>query len=144
MNHTFIIAIIKSALGGFLPHVKKNILHQFSIYEFTLFINLFILCVSIPLYFKYHNLNETLIKIKKYENNWILYLYALFITIGIYMSNYITLKEQVVIYKPLLSGLNILFIYLYGYLFFDKDNNINIYKIIGTIFIFLGIFFIYE
>ena len=146
MNHSFNIIFFKAFISSFLPHFKKNILKQYSIIEFTILLNVFILIVTIPIYYKNESIRTTISKVRKSNptDKIILFIYASLITLGIYLGSYIISKEQVTIYQPLQSGLNILFILLYGYLFFKKDNDINIKKIMGSLLIIFGIYFIYK
>ena len=90
-----------------------------------------------------HTLQKSVNKVITYKDKYIFLYFIVSAISGIYLGTYLLEKEQVVILKPLQYGMNTIFIMLYGYLFFQKDNKITYQRVLGTFFVLVGIYLIY-
>jgi drug/metabolite transporter (DMT)-like permease len=145
MNHSLVYIAIRSAIASLTPHFQKELLKEFSVFEIIFLLNLFILFISVPTYiWKGHSLQNSIHKIINYEAKYIFLYFIVSAISGIYLGTYLLKNEQVVVLKPLQYGMNTIFIILYGYLFFRKDNVISYQRIIGTIMVLIGIYLIYK
>jgi drug/metabolite transporter (DMT)-like permease len=144
MNHSLLYITLRSAISSVTPHFQKQLLKTFSMFEIIFLLNLFILCISLPTYImRGHTLQKSVNKVITYKDKYIFLYFIVSAISGIYLGTYLLEKEQVVILKPLQYGMNTIFIMLYGYLFFQKDNKITYQRVLGIFFVLVGIYLIY-
>jgi drug/metabolite transporter (DMT)-like permease len=134
MQYNFhLLAIIGTIIAVFQTFLKKDILNDCSIAEEVIFTTFFLLCSYIIIYMVHEKktFKDFFNKLQSNKNNifYKLLLFDILIVISVFIGGTILKNENIIKSSPYKTGLYLIFIILFTYLFAKEQ--LSFYKIIG-------------
>jgi len=137
----YVLVVILTLTGAFTTFLKKDILSNCSIIEEMLFSTFFILFISVFIYiYQKNTFGGFYSKLQINKNNLLykLLLFDILVVMSIIIGGIILKNEHIIKSGPYRTGLYLIFITLFTYLFAKKQ--LTFYKIIGIFTIIGGVF----